>query len=214
MLSKHVKGLIFTFVILFLLVPIQAHAGWAKIFSVYEAIMPPAILWVLFVVGWYLAVATAATRHGHAIGGIPPLPKAFGILLIVAFLGLTVVGPLAVIYLLFFFPKVTFTSFFPSSKSRIKGPTTVMLRRISIVSVLVLAGLITTSIYIHSQRSKSEFQRLLHASNLMEYHFVKALSYQQPYPFPKITQAKGHKMGNTTIKTTKITKVNGIPTFM
>jgi hypothetical protein len=206
MLSKHVKGLLFTFVILFLLVPIQAHAGWAKIFSVYEAIMPPAILWVLFVISWYLAVAIAATRHGHAISGIPPLPKAFGILLIVAFLGLTVVGPLAVIYLLLFFPKVTFTSFFPSSKSRIKGPTTVMLRRISIIGAMVLAGLITTSIYIHSQRSKSEFQSLLHVSNPIEYRFVKALSCQRPHPLPKVLKQRAIKWATQPSKPLKLPK--------
>ncbi len=136
-------------------------AGMTEVFSIYEAILPPAIGWILFTVIWYLTIAAAATRHGDTIGGVPPLPKALMTLLVTALLGLLMVGPLAILYLLLFFPMVTVRAFSSAKRSRINGPAAVMLRRVSIVSLLLLTGLIGTSIYIHSQRSKAEFYQLL-----------------------------------------------------
>ena len=163
MTPQKISSALLCFVILYLFSPMHAHAGMAKIFSIFEALMPPAILWAAFVTVWYLAVATVSSRSGGDIGGVPPLPKAIVILMFTAALSLTMIGPAGILYLLLFFPTVTLKAFFPAQELSIRPELVTALRRISIVGILMLAGLIASSIYIHSHRSKAEFKQMLSA---------------------------------------------------
>jgi len=158
---KKTKNILICGTILFFSAPTYAHAGILDLFLIFEAILPPAILWALFILIWYLSIAFVATRYGATIGGIPPLPKAIWDLTWIGSLSLLMIGPMGIIYFLLFFPAVTLQSFRNSKKTKISEHLTVALRRISIVSIFLLMGLTLSSIYIHSQRSKADFQRLL-----------------------------------------------------
>ncbi len=167
------SSVVFCFVILYIITPTHAHAGMTKIFSIFEALMPPAILWAAFVAVWYLAVAKVASRHGDVIGGIPPFPKALVILICVGILSLTMIGPMGIIYLLLYFPVVTIKAFLSSKKSPLSPDLVSSLRRISLLGTLVLAGLIASSIYIHSHRSKAEFHQMLSSSQHNQHQVLK-----------------------------------------
>lgn len=108
---KSAKGIWILGVMLLLSAPIYAHAGMMEVFSIFEAIFPLAILWALFVMGWYLSISVVATRHGAAIGGVPPLSKAIWLLAWIGILSLIMIGPMGIIYLLLFFPAVTWQAF-------------------------------------------------------------------------------------------------------
>jgi hypothetical protein len=159
-MSKSVRGLSILGVTLFLSAPLYAYASMMEVFSIFEAILPMAILWAIFVSVWYICVAVVATRHGAAIGGVPPLPKAIWILMWIGLLSVIMIGPMGIIYLLLFFPVVTIQAFRNSKKTKINEPLAVALRRISVVGLFLLSGLIVGSTYIHNQRSKADFQRL------------------------------------------------------
>jgi hypothetical protein len=146
--------------ILFFLAPTYALAGTVNLFLIYEAILPPAILWILFILIWYLSISVVATRHGAPVGGVPPLPKAIWVLTWIGTLSLLMIGPMGIIYLLLFFPPVTLQAFRNPKKTKISSHLAVALRRISIVGIVLLVGLTVSAIYIHSQRSKADFQRL------------------------------------------------------
>ena len=168
MISKETKSMIFGFIFLSLLVPLQAHAGMGRVFSIFEAILPLAILWVVFVAAWYLAVASVATRCGEAIGGVPPLRKALVVLLWVTVLSLTMIGPMGIFYLLLFFPVVTVKAFRPALAAQLSEPLSTALKRISVVSSLVLVVLIASSVYIHSHRSRADFLHMLNSSQVSQ----------------------------------------------
>jgi uncharacterized membrane protein (DUF485 family) len=158
---KQTKKMLICSTILFFFAPTNAHAGIVSLFLIFEAILPPAILWVLFVLIWYLSISIVATRHGAAVGGVPPLPKAIWVLTWIGTLSLLMIGPMGVIYLLLFFPLVTLQAFRDPKKTRISAQLATALRRISIVGIVLLIGLTVSAIYIHNQRSKADFQRLL-----------------------------------------------------
>lgn len=160
-MSKSVRGISILGVTLFLSAPLNAYASMMEVFSIFEAILPPAILWAVFVTIWYICVAVVATRHGAAIGGVPPLPMAIWVLMWIGLLSVIMIGPMGIIYLLLFFPVVTIQAFRNSKKTKINDHLAVALRRISVVGLFLLAGLIVSSTYIHKQRSKADFQRLL-----------------------------------------------------
>ena len=160
-MSKSVRGISIFGATLFLSAPLYAHASMMEVFSIFEAILPLAILWAIFVSIWYICVAVVATRHGATIGGVPPLPKAIWVLMWIGLLSVIMIGPMGIIYLLLFFPMVTIQAFRNSEKTKINEHLAVALRRISVVSLFLLVGLIVSSTYIHNQRSKADFQRLL-----------------------------------------------------
>lgn len=172
MLEK-TKNILICCTILFFSAPTYAHAGIVDLFLIFEAILPPAVLWVLFILIWYLSIAFVATRHGTAIGGIPPLPKAVWVLTWIGFLSLLMIGPMGIIYLLLFFPAVTLQAFRNSKKTKISEHLTVALRRISIVGIVLLMGLTVSSIYIHSHRSEADFQRLLTSPKATTQHVIR-----------------------------------------
>ncbi len=176
MTPQKISSMILCVVILYLITPINAYASMTKIFSIFEALMPPAILWAVFVTVWYLAVATVASRHGDAIGGIPPLPRALLTLLCIAALSLTMIGPAGIIYLLLYYPVVTAKAFLPAKNSSVSPALATALKRISLFAMLVLVGLIASSIYIHSHRSKDEFHQMLSTPRPSQHQAIKKQS--------------------------------------
>jgi hypothetical protein len=170
---KKTKNILICCTIPFFSAPTYAHAGIADLFLIFEAILPPAVLWALFILIWYLSIAFVATRHGTAIGGIPPLPKAIWVLTWIGSLSLLMIGPMGIIYLLLFFPAVTLQAFRNSKKTKISEHLTVALRRISIVSIVLLIGLTVSSIYIHSHRSEADFQRLFTSPKAATRHVIR-----------------------------------------
>jgi hypothetical protein len=80
---------------------------------------------------------------------------------------------MGIIYLLLFFPAVTIQAFRTSKKTKISEHLTIALRRISVVGLFLLAGLIVSSAYIHDQRSKADFQRLLKSSQATRQNIKK-----------------------------------------
>jgi len=135
---------------------VEVEACGICVTALFDRIIPPALLWCLFAIIWFLALSIVVTIHGNMIAGIPSLVPGILLVLFLVIIGLMYIGPIGVLLLLTPYPVAAWRAFKNNDRTlnkRVKNS----LKIITVISLIAFMGLISYSAYILRVRTPSEY---------------------------------------------------------
>ncbi len=124
-------------------------------YIVFERVLPPALLWSISAILWYVSVSVAMSLANEALSGICSFYKTIFLLFFLFVVGLIYFGPFVLLFLLLPFPFVAWTAFF--DKRIQKTIFAIFLRTVTVVALVWFSGLTALSMHIRNNRPPSEF---------------------------------------------------------
>ena len=137
--------------------PTIAEACGGCMYAVFERIMPPVHLWIIFSIVFFLAPSIAAVIHGEDPDDIPSLLSAIAIVIGLIVIGALFIGPLGSLLLLLTCLCVSAYVILGGKSPTWSKSFAVDLKIISLAGWFTFVGLVGNSVNIRATRSDVDF---------------------------------------------------------